>query len=101
MGDRKSVYGGGRNTNFDISLFGLLDIKGVNKGEVMENPRHWRLKKQRYQLIGEECPHCREKIFPPRDICPRCGGGTLNKNLEIQVRIIPVKSETRAGVEPA
>jgi hypothetical protein len=39
----------------------------------METPRHWRLKKQRYALIGEECPHCSAKIFPPRDVCPECG----------------------------
>jgi uncharacterized OB-fold protein len=23
--------------------------------------------------VGEVCPHCQEKIFPPRDICPECG----------------------------
>jgi uncharacterized protein len=40
----------------------------------MEVPRHWRLKKQRYALVGEECPHCEAKIFPPRDVCPECGG---------------------------
>jgi hypothetical protein len=40
----------------------------------MEVPRHWRLKKQRYALVGEICPHCDVKIFPPRDICPECGG---------------------------
>ena len=39
----------------------------------MEIPRHWRLKKQRYALIGEICPHCDAKLFPPRDICPECG----------------------------
>jgi hypothetical protein len=39
----------------------------------MEIPRHWRLKKQRYSLIGEVCPHCEAKIFPPRDVCPECG----------------------------
>lgn len=39
----------------------------------MEIPRHWRLKKQRYGLVGEVCPHCDVKIFPPRDICPECG----------------------------
>ena len=45
----------------------------------MEAPRHWRLKKQRYQLIGENCPYCGEKIFPPRDICPNgmCGRDTF------------------------
>ena len=40
----------------------------------MENPRYWRLKKQRYGLVGEVCPHCESKIFPPRDVCPECGG---------------------------
>ena len=39
----------------------------------MEIPRHWRLKKQRYGLVGEICPHCDHKIFPPRDVCPNCG----------------------------
>ncbi len=39
----------------------------------MEIPRHWRLKKQRYALVGEICPHCENKIFPPRDVCPHCG----------------------------
>jgi uncharacterized OB-fold protein len=40
----------------------------------MEIPRHWRLKKQRYALVGEVCPHCEAKIFPPRDVCPECSG---------------------------
>ena len=39
----------------------------------MEVSRHWRIRKQRYALVGEECPHCSAKIFPPRDICPECG----------------------------
>ena len=39
----------------------------------MEIPRHWRLRKQRYSLTGEVCPHCNTKLFPPRDICPECG----------------------------
>lgn len=40
----------------------------------MEIPRHWRLKQQRYALMGEVCPHCDAKIFPPRDVCPECKG---------------------------
>ena len=40
----------------------------------MEISRHWRLRKQRYGLVGEVCPHCEAKIFPPRDVCPKCGG---------------------------
>jgi uncharacterized OB-fold protein len=39
----------------------------------MEIARHWRLRQQRYSLIGEVCPNCDHKIFPPRDICPNCG----------------------------
>ena len=39
----------------------------------MEIPRHWRLNQQRYNLVGETCENCKEKIFPPRDICPNCG----------------------------
>ena len=39
----------------------------------MELSQHWRLKQQRYGLVGEVCPHCEFKIFPPRDICPDCG----------------------------
>ena len=38
----------------------------------MDVPRHWRLRKQRYSLVGEVCPHCEAKLFPPRDICPEC-----------------------------
>ncbi len=39
----------------------------------MEISRHWRLRKQRYALKGEVCPHCGAKLFPPRDVCPHCG----------------------------
>ncbi len=38
----------------------------------MEVPRHWRLKRQRYALVGEVCPSCGTKLFPPRDVCPVC-----------------------------
>jgi uncharacterized OB-fold protein len=40
----------------------------------MEVSRHWRLQQQRYGLVGEVCPHCDVKIFPPRDVCPNCAG---------------------------
>jgi len=39
----------------------------------MEIPQHWRLRNQRYGLVGEVCPHCDAKLFPPRDVCPECG----------------------------
>lgn len=35
--------------------------------------RMWRIRKQRLDLVGEVCPHCDHKIFPPRDVCPNCG----------------------------
>jgi uncharacterized protein len=40
-----------------------------------EIAQHWRLKSQRYQLVGEVCPKCNGKIFPPRDVCPYCAEG--------------------------
>jgi uncharacterized OB-fold protein len=40
---------------------------------MMEIPRHWRIRQQRYALVGEVCPHCNAKLFPPRDVCPECG----------------------------
>ncbi len=42
----------------------------------MEIPRHWRLKEQRYNLVGTVCPQCGEKSFPPREICLKCGSET-------------------------
>lgn len=38
----------------------------------MEVARYWRTTRQRYQLVGEVCPNCNAKIFPPRDVCPTC-----------------------------
>lgn len=38
----------------------------------MEVPRHWRIKKQRYALVGEMCPKCASVLFPPRAVCPVC-----------------------------
>lgn len=38
----------------------------------MEIPRHWRLKKQRYGLVGNECTRCETKYFPPIKVCKKC-----------------------------
>ena len=38
----------------------------------MEIARHWRLKDQRYNLIGSECTHCGKQFFPPRELCSGC-----------------------------
>jgi uncharacterized OB-fold protein len=34
--------------------------------------RNWRVRSQRYSLVGEVCEDCGNKIFPPRDVCPHC-----------------------------
>ena len=38
----------------------------------MNIPQHWRLKDQRYSMVGEVCKKCGAKLFPPRDVCPEC-----------------------------
>ncbi len=38
----------------------------------MQIAQNWRLKAQRYSLLGEKCPACGVPIFPPRDVCPEC-----------------------------
>jgi uncharacterized OB-fold protein len=45
----------------------------------MEVPRHWRLKKQRYAMVGEICPNCKQPNFPPRAVCPHCSSGTKHE----------------------
>ena len=37
----------------------------------MEIPRHWRLKKQRYGLVGDVCEEG-HPAFPPDDVCKHC-----------------------------
>lgn len=41
----------------------------------MEIPRHWRMRKQRYQLAGAICQQCENMIFPPRAVCVQCNQG--------------------------
>lgn len=35
---------------------------------------HWRLREQRYQLVGNVCLKCGAKHFPPRQVCSKCRG---------------------------
>lgn len=35
---------------------------------------NWRLREQRYQLIGNICKKCGTKHFPPRQVCTECRG---------------------------
>ncbi|MGB8645808.1 MAG: Zn-ribbon domain-containing OB-fold protein [Anaerolineae bacterium] len=39
--------------------------------------RHWRLREQRYQLIGNRCARCGAKYFPPRQVCTECRATTF------------------------
>jgi len=38
----------------------------------MDIPRNWRLKAQRYRLVGSACPTYGRLTFPPRPVCPHC-----------------------------
>ena len=40
----------------------------------MHVPAFKRTQAQRYSLVGQVCPHCDAKVFPPRDVCPNCHG---------------------------
>ena len=51
-----------------------------------EITRHWRLRAQRYQLLGEVCPNCNEKIFPPRDVCPHCAQNATEPTFQFSGR---------------
>ena len=61
----------------------------------MEIPRHWRLKKQRYMLVGEVCPHCGAKIFPPRGKapCPYCGSTSSGEEVRDRKGVVVYNAE--------
>jgi len=61
----------------------------------MEIPRHWRIKKQRLGLVGEVCPHCDAKLFPPRDVCPEC-----SQLVHGLIRIAVSESEIKTENQP-
>jgi len=56
----------------------------------VEVPRHWRMRKQRYQLQGEVCSNCGAKVFPPRPVCPHCGHGLVQQR-EISRLVMDIK----------
>ena len=35
-------------------------------------PFHWRRFRERYQIIGSKCHHCKKSFYPIRVICPYC-----------------------------
>jgi hypothetical protein len=69
----------------------------------MEIPRHWRLKQQRYGLVGEVCSECDTKIFPPRDNCPECNHhiGPFNPDLALaRTRALAKKEHLKTETSP-
>lgn len=65
-------------------------------------PQNWRLNKERFGLVGLECPHCEVRLFPPRDVCKECGlttiqliadGDGVPVDLAIDVGLLVVESE--------
>lgn len=60
----------------------------------MEVPRHWRLKKQRYALVGETCPSCKAHVFPPRPVCPYCGGVKQPEMAQEPAMVLAERMET-------
>ena len=38
----------------------------------MRIARNWRVRQQRYRLVGEVCNKCGAHLSPPRDVCPEC-----------------------------
>ncbi|MGB9706509.1 MAG: zinc ribbon domain-containing protein [Microgenomates group bacterium] len=53
----------------------------------MSIPQNWRLGPIRLTLIGEKCGHCGAKIFPPRDLCPKCQQGVLPEGINLAKEI--------------
>ncbi len=45
----------------------------------MDIPRYWRLKNQRYHLIGSKCQRCGNLSFPPRKVCSKCKSRELEE----------------------
>ena len=67
----------------------------------MEIPRHWRIRKQRYSMVGGVCPVCEAKMFPVREVCPNCGHGSqmlisLNDQVQLYVQPVSVQSVVNA-----
>jgi len=50
----------------------------------MEIPRHWRIREQRLRMVGEICPHCDAKNFPPRDVCPHCESAFSEQKVNLE-----------------
>jgi len=68
MGNRDDFF------NSFYFVFALL-AGGLEKKKMKGLPVAMRLARQRLRLEGSNCPVCKELHFPPRLVCPDCGGG--------------------------
>ncbi len=59
----------------------------------MEIPRHWRLKKQRYGLVGDICAKG-HPAFPPDNVCKHCDPAQAIKQAIVKTAI-KTESESR------
>jgi len=65
----------------------------------MDVPRYWRLRRQRYALSGEVCNHCGAKLFPPRPVCPFCGGVVgSDASLHLEDECLPLPVDQKVPV---
>ena len=68
----------------------------------MEIPRHWRLRRQRYAIVGQvnPCANVCYNILTPRDVCPECGGEAnlaTDDSRKAQVYAVPRMYRIPAG----
>lgn len=49
-----------------------------------EVARHWRLKQERYLLVGSKCKECGQLDFPPRSVCRNQHGETPVNAIEVK-----------------
>lgn len=45
----------------------------------LQLPKDWRLRQERYRLIGGKCCECDTYFFPARPLCPHCGSGEVEE----------------------
>lgn len=64
----------------------------------MEIPRHWRLKKQRYNLVGDICPQGHAN-FPPDDVCKQCPPDSARASAVDKAKHLADRDLLRANVQ--
>jgi hypothetical protein len=65
----------------------------------MHIAQNWRLKGQRYRLMGVKCESCGNVMFPPREICPQCREAELKAKIAEKIEVLTFQPsvESRAA----